>query len=1516
MFQKSDFFCIDESGNLIDSSHLDNSDDDGDNDVKKILNQESETTQTIVHTDDTSAESPSTSIDPSVESPQQPDGTTTEEDENKNAGDTAAMTHGETHETPAAPSEQGGSPSSSWLGSSVTGWLSLGKEEQPGTLAEGEKKDEQEKTQAEASLTSSVTGWLGFGGKGKPDDAVNNRDEDKETAASFTSTMTGWLGFGGEKQSDPTKKEQHEEKETDDESEPKETFRSRRMSLDLEGSQLQEEEKDTGTLAWLGNGLSSTIGFGMTKQESEPINEEKEKPASSSWLDIGVGDILGFGKYKSEVDDSTRTGFKEAEKDATLEQVSTSENADISQSQPAQTEEEKIEPDIQILEENVGMETIPEVGLHTNKSNVEEHDRFPQSKTDSATLAPEDDFDNNNRDAYDGSKGSILSVDSAARVDQKNISFQTMLEEKSQAVGGMSSVTDEERSVESEGEEHEMHKPIGNEGEDNNREPGEEEIKTASDNDKDFLTQSDTDLGSDIYSVDSKAQSVVNIKEGDKDQLQSKTAECLEEVTNQFGNAEESAVMSLESGANNDDHEGERSNSDVLHIGIYTTLMDESAEESQVNGNAEESRGTSQSSLTSDTAMEGNKPTHSDDDNVTARSVTTDPDNLDTVAMIDDRNTDREPHHGEIVQDGEAHTVKSSSQEFESSHSDNKSIKSLYGNASEDQTLTVTQNSTVHDSGSLETEEVEVLKEEEKHEELKEVEETKEEDRQQTVEEGKQEVDEIKEEVYELQKKEKQKDVKELKEEDRNELKEEQKQEEIEELKKEEKQEEVYNLKGEKMQEEIGEEEREKENQEVEELKEEKKGEQVVEVTEEEKQEGLGEVEKDDKKEGVQELKEEKKHDEVEGLVGGEKGEQVREVKQDKTKKAQVEEKQAKVEEFEEEKKHEEEVKQQKIPGLKEEEKRAEMEELKEEKKQEEVQILKEEEQREVLKEANRLKATEKEEGEEKQVQVPHLEVQKKNTHDIGKPESESSEETHDEVAKTEEEKREEEKTKNENVEQAEGMQHVDDVEGERRDREEKESLKCSNKHCHEAPEGESVIDTNENISGEGPGSTDKATIHRRKQNDQMLADRTGASKTIPSEGTERKRLREEEKEKTLNDSEADEGDKIMLNASWHEDIYGNDANMSDHNGLEVEQIGATSYTDNDQHPASENGHAGLPNDMDQTAETKEQDHLAKGADLSDHDTLSQGHKGLKLEGSETSSNRIFSDKINSEHKMESLSSASDSGESHTEQTVPHMFQDPVGSSVPSGDHNRDVVGENESAGAFGLFKNAFSFFSQTKDTTELAQSFDTNTAESSQSQASLTPEQEPDSITDSSQVSVEDRHNDSPISIPTQAPHSTEVHSHLYTPSPSTETPLQTKNLSKHYKNLLSHVSPDELTILMDFFGRHKLQFLDYILGSSETVTDDPENDGSILLDIERLLHHHRETLVASDMRLTHAPQENKEKARALIAFEKLEMLFKKLRETFNTSKSDITKVNRQGIFVYIASTMIASAAGSFDLF
>ncbi|TDG98618.1 hypothetical protein EPR50_G00202250 [Perca flavescens] len=1311
--QKSDFFCMDEFGYPIDSSHLD-SDDDKDDDNPKIQNQESEITQTTPHTVATNAESPSTSEDPSTESPvpaQDADGTSTEEAENKNARDAAVGIHEEARETPAPLNEQGGSAPSSWLGSSVTGWLGLAKEEEAGNLAEGENKDERKEMQAEASVASSVTGWLGFGGEGKPDDVVNIVEEDGETADSFTSTMTGWLGYGGEKKTDhPAKEEQTEEREDDEE--PAETFRSRRMSLDLEGSQLHEEEKkEMGTLGWLGNRLSSTLGFGLTNQESghettpeieakETIQEKVEQPASGSWLDIGIKDILGFGKDKGEVDEGTGSDFKETEEDKTLEQPTGSENVNTSQLQPQET---------------------------SNESKVGE---TPKDQNAPSEIRVNADSNNNDIGTSDSSKDSVLPKDAASKVDEKDISPQTM------------------ESMQ--GKDHQMPKSIANEGGDNNREPGEEESKTASGTDQGFLTQSDINSGPDLSFVDLNINSIgQSVGEDEKENTEDVVGEG-PEIPNQIDNTEGSTDTSVP-GAGSDGHEGEGNNTetDVLHREVSTTQTDDSAEESRVSGGAGESSGKSQPSfLSPGTARERNEPTSDEDNTLPAHSVEMTVDHFDSLAM-NDNNTAIETHQGELGEVG-------ISQEFGSAHSTNRSTETMYDNASEEDRRTFSTSESTRqmednadqDSVSPDMQQGHTQSDGDAHELKETVEETE--------RDGENNLQPVQTETTEFQK---------------------------------------YILNESGLKSAIGS-ETETETEEVEESK------------EEEKLGGIGELKKEEKQREVKEIKEEGKLEKATESPESESNSSVFSEMPTKTQKRQAEN--------------------------------------------------------------------------------PQMD----------------------------EEKREGENKKQEEVKE---KQETENLEGERKNKGKEGSLKCSNELCPQAS-GDTFVGVKDGKdSANTLSSIDEGTKETGKQNpvadnDQILADRTGVSQMVPADDTER----DEDEEKKDDVAKADEGREEQ-----------------------VEQ------KNNDLLHSGESGRNILPNQLSlsQTAENKEDDQLysseADNTERSDDSVLRQGDK-TKSEDTETSSKGISTEKeteqihsdyvidtvedtdreereisvkhddvrvnegrdlstggtvFRTEDGMEVSVSSSDPVESQAvtcEQTAP---QHASGSSHLSDGLNKGAA-ETGSGGAFGLFENAFSFFSQTPvtettESSESAPSLDSNTGETSEAQASLPPEQERDSTPGSSQVYVQDLHTDSPITLSQQQLQPLFTETQASSPPPTqtrshpTESPIQTKTLTKHYKNLLIYMSADETTIMMELFGRHKLQFLDYVLGSSETTTDDPDNDESILLDIERLLRYHRETLVAPSVRLTDAPQEDKGKTTTLIALQKLEMLLARVRETFNTAEA-----------------------------
>ena len=84
---------------------------------------------------------------------------------------------------------------------------------------------------------------------------------------------------------------------------PKEFFRKRKLSIDLEENHLQVETKTT-VFGWLGEGLTSTLGLGGAAPEpavsgSETEIKEEKPTQSSSWLDMGIN-VLGFGQSNED----------------------------------------------------------------------------------------------------------------------------------------------------------------------------------------------------------------------------------------------------------------------------------------------------------------------------------------------------------------------------------------------------------------------------------------------------------------------------------------------------------------------------------------------------------------------------------------------------------------------------------------------------------------------------------------------------------------------------------------------------------------------------------------------------------------------------------------------------------------------------------------------------------------------------------------------------------------------------------------------------------------------------------------------------------------------------------------------------------------------------------------------------------------------------------------------------------------------------------------------------------------
>ncbi|XP_028251236.1 cTAGE family member 5 isoform X2 [Parambassis ranga] len=1254
--QKSDFFCMDEFGYPIDSTHLDTNDEDND---QEIQIKESENIQITPHIDDKIGESPPTSEE-FTESPVSV--LNAEEDQSKHA----AESHEEAHET---LDEQGGSPSSSWLGSSVSGWLGLAEEEQPGSSAEEEKEDG--KIESDTSLASSVTGWLGFGEQGKSDEAKESVETEEKTANSLTSTMTEWFGFGGEKNADSAKKELDEEKE-----EPAEKFRSRRMSLDLEGSQLYEEEKkEVGTLGWLGNGLSSTLGFGLANQDESghetaregEAEEEKEQPVSSSWLDLGIRDILGFKKDNGEVDER-----REEEKERISQQPTASQSVDTSQSQPLPTDDEK-----------------------TGESSESQQEKRPedQSVTSSTGAVSSD------SDSTDLRRSSVLDVD-GSMVDHKPI--HTTSVDESHAVGEMSSMSDnvfqfgdkednseknkkeENTSAETEGEDFdsEISESTGNV--DGNSEPGEKEIKTESVTDQDFITP----LGDRIK------QHVGKAEKDEEDQLQMKKTESVQEEGGELTNQESFQTP---------------------HREVLPPQTEESAEKSEASDNKEDS--STQSQLLLSSAEERKELIPAKDDSSTLQRAEG---NNDTLAII------------------------GSAQEFGSSYSTGVSTDSVYGSGSEegsptppDQVLVSPQRDhrvPLSDSDEYKLKEIvqentesleqvhteipgsdeddideDVWSESDLNETMKMKEEKKQrlqnginkEERHKQLKEEMKKIEDTKEGGMDKKEEEHNMEPQELKE---GEEQEEANKEEI----KPEKIEEEKELNKERIQPGVKEEEQNK----VEEVKEEEGTHQEDEMIKEGWQKGAKEVQKD-----TNELKENAEEEETQDL---------KDEKENEVDNSNEREKQEIVEEM-----TAEEV------VVKEGE---DMEEVKEEKQLGEVEELNEEEK---LQETELVEEARMEEFNE------YKEVKEKEDQKL-EPESNKDEEEIKDVAEEEKDK----ETKQDYVEEKHQEKHVEDH-------------ICLTKSCPKAGGEQPVFES------DGASSADEGMID------------TG------NEGAERT-------------------DKTILSLT--------------NSHSETENIPEDTQTHSDQM-------------------THTEEHVVRGESDSNIIDASSREGGLELSA------------------------------------PPETSDQPTSRAVISD----DTTAESETTGAFGLFKNAFGFFSPkppptTEESRESVESFNVNPGENKET----SPEQTPASTTDPEMVNAKSLEQLQP-----QPSSVTEVN--LQTAPPDAEATLQKRIFSKHYKNLLAHMTADETIILLELFGQHKLQFLDYMLDSSEAGNEGPDGDQSILSDIERLVHHHKETLVAPSISLGDTPQEGKEKSQKLIALQKLETLMERVREVLNTGTSEV---------------------------
>ncbi|KAJ0041616.1 hypothetical protein NL108_013847 [Boleophthalmus pectinirostris] len=337
--QQSDFFCMDENGYPIDTTEKE---DNAYTTDKVILPEVTQTTP------------------PTLESPSEDSHETPIHRKNKSEQDE----DGEKVET---PKDQSGS--SSWLRSSVTGLWGLVKKDDSSTNPEEETTKEMD----ESSVASSVTEWLGLGSKHNEESGNEPGSQDTEASGNLGSTMTGWLNFGSEvKEQDTAQSAQVDNSG--------ETFRSRKIALDFEDNHLNEEEsKETGTLGWIGNGISSTFGFGSNNKDSgESKSEEIEKklePTSNSWFDVGITDMLGFRKDAAKENGNRREDLPVSEQSTDthpnvppLEQIKQPEVMDEKAAQ--------IGKDIKESNDNHNSETIAIQSLASNHRIKPEHKKL------------------------------------------------------------------------------------------------------------------------------------------------------------------------------------------------------------------------------------------------------------------------------------------------------------------------------------------------------------------------------------------------------------------------------------------------------------------------------------------------------------------------------------------------------------------------------------------------------------------------------------------------------------------------------------------------------------------------------------------------------------------------------------------------------------------------------------------------------------------------------------------------------------------------------------------------------------------------------------------------------------------------------------------------------------------------------------------------------------------------------------------------------------------------------------
>ncbi|XP_024286091.1 melanoma inhibitory activity protein 2 isoform X5 [Oncorhynchus tshawytscha] len=217
-------------------------------------------------------------------------------------------------------------------------------------------------------------------------DDTKPEPSEQEGSQWIGSTVTGWLSLGGENPDDNPKEDNPEQ----------ESFRSRKLALDIDVNQLKEEKKNAENSGWFGDGLTSAFGFGQKAPEEEkPIEKEVEEqpPPSNSWLNIGIRDVLHFGQSNQDKveeiieaagRDPQDLGTSQSHHDATVEQIKETEHQrdDTTGKKAERTETHPSKP---VKDYNQEDRHSQEEDAETDKTNCINDDCFTRNENEDLT---------------------------------------------------------------------------------------------------------------------------------------------------------------------------------------------------------------------------------------------------------------------------------------------------------------------------------------------------------------------------------------------------------------------------------------------------------------------------------------------------------------------------------------------------------------------------------------------------------------------------------------------------------------------------------------------------------------------------------------------------------------------------------------------------------------------------------------------------------------------------------------------------------------------------------------------------------------------------------------------------------------------------------------------------------------------------------------------------------------------------------------------------------------------------